>query len=165
MMSIITNKHGHQLESFMYTESEAQFQDIGSVSGGHAVLMHKNRLIVCYNKYRRNWELPGGGKEEGENLSDCVQREILEETGRKPDKLILLGVSTVYVPRIEKSIQWAVFYGEIMKISEFTANNEMSYMCEWDMVSNIGDVDEVDAHIAKIILKKINDYWGKQIDE
>ncbi len=32
-------------------------------------------------------------------------------------------------------------------------NKEMSHMRAWDMISNIGDVDEVDEYIAKLIVK------------
>jgi 8-oxo-dGTP diphosphatase len=152
-MSIIINKHGHRLDNFMFASSESELLDIGNVNGGHAVLKHKDKLIVCYNRYRNNWELPGGGKQCGESLSDCVKREIYEEIGQQIDKLTLCGVSTVYIPRIRKSVLWAVFYGEVMELLEFTVNKEMSHMRLWDIGSNMGDVDEVDYHIAKMILK------------
>ncbi|WP_062105608.1 NUDIX hydrolase [Bacillus niameyensis] len=152
-MSIIINKQGHRLDNFKYATNESELLDVGNISGGHAVLMQRGKLIVCYNRYRNNWELPGGGRESGESLLDCVKREILEEIGQEIDILTLRGVSTVYIPRMGKPIFWAVFYGEIFELAKFTVNREMSHMRTWDMVSNIGDVDEVDFSIAKMVLK------------
>ncbi|MEK3886862.1 hypothetical protein [Bacillus sp. FSL K6-3431] len=45
-MSIIISKHGHRLDNFVEASSESELLDIGSISGGNAVLMHKDMLIV-----------------------------------------------------------------------------------------------------------------------
>jgi hypothetical protein len=60
-MSIIISKHGHRLDRFKYALNENELIDFGSINGGHAVLMYKGKLILCNNRYRDNWELPGGG--------------------------------------------------------------------------------------------------------
>jgi 8-oxo-dGTP diphosphatase len=151
-MAIVTNRHGHRLDNFIYTSNESKLPSIGNVGGGHAVLMYKGQLIVCYNKYRDNWGLPGGGRENGESLSDCIKREIFEEIHQEVDVISLRGVSTVYIPRIDKSIYWAVFYGEVTEICEFVENEEMRSMQLWDMKRDIGDVDEVDLQITKMVL-------------
>lgn len=151
-MSIIISKHGHRLDNFIFASNEEDLLSIGHITGGHAVLMYEGKLIVCYNKYRSNWELPGGGKEIDESLLDCVEREIFEEIGQKVDKLALKGISSVYIPRMQKSILWAAFYGEVNEIFEFVENEEMAKMTLWDMKSDIGDIDEVDYRIVKMIL-------------
>jgi ADP-ribose pyrophosphatase YjhB (NUDIX family) len=38
------------------------------------------RVLVCRN-WRRGWELPGGRPLLGEQLGDCLVREVREETG------------------------------------------------------------------------------------
>ncbi|HEX3832446.1 MAG TPA: NUDIX hydrolase [Solirubrobacteraceae bacterium] len=42
------------------------------------------RVLVCRN-WRREWELPGGRPELGEDLPACLRREIEEETGLRVD--------------------------------------------------------------------------------
>jgi 8-oxo-dGTP pyrophosphatase MutT (NUDIX family) len=42
------------------------------------------RVLVCRN-WRREWELPGGRPELGEELAVCLEREVLEETGLPVD--------------------------------------------------------------------------------
>lgn len=46
----------------------------------------EHRLLVCVND-EDGYELPGGGLEFGENLSDCIARELGEELGLRLDAL------------------------------------------------------------------------------
>ncbi len=54
------------------------------VDDGGRVLMIRN--------LRNEWEFPGGQVEEGENLIEALQREVLEETGVKVSVDGLVGV-------------------------------------------------------------------------
>lgn len=38
------------------------------------------------------WDLPGGGWEDGESITECVKREVLEETGYEIELTGLLGI-------------------------------------------------------------------------
>ncbi|MFA7285784.1 MAG: NUDIX hydrolase [Candidatus Paceibacterota bacterium] len=48
-----------------------------------AVVLDKQQesILLVRNKNANFWYPPGGGLESGESLSDCITREILEETG------------------------------------------------------------------------------------
>jgi 8-oxo-dGTP diphosphatase len=151
-MSIIINSHGHRLDDFIAVSDDIELQAIGNINGGHAIIMHKGKIIVCYNKYRNNWELPGGGKEKDEDLDECIKREVYEEVGQQVDNLIIKGVSSVFIPRMNNSILWAVYYCEIDTISNFVENEEMRKMILWDMKTDIGTVDEVDNKIIQIVI-------------
>lgn len=51
-------------------------------SGAHALaLTSGGRLILVKLRYASGWRLPGGGREEGEDLRDAVLRELREEIG------------------------------------------------------------------------------------
>lgn len=40
----------------------------------------------------KKWDLPGGGWEDGESVIECVEKEVLEETGYRIDVTGFLGV-------------------------------------------------------------------------
>lgn len=48
-----------------------------------AVILDKNnnKILLVRNKGARFWYPAGGGWQPGESMTDCVEREVLEETG------------------------------------------------------------------------------------
>ncbi len=48
-----------------------------------AVIISKTqgKYIFCKHKNRETWEIPGGHREQGENMIDTAKRELYEETG------------------------------------------------------------------------------------
>ena len=47
----------------------------------YAVVKHKDKILLVFNKKLNEYQLPGGKIEDGENDSDTLRREIAEETG------------------------------------------------------------------------------------
>lgn len=62
---------------------------------GAAAIITNDRgdLLLVHHTYGpRNWELPGGGREEGESAADTVAREVREETELTVIRSELAGV-------------------------------------------------------------------------
>lgn len=153
-MAIIVNRHGHSLNRFEYINDINGLKDVQGMWGANAILLYENKLILCWNKYRNNWELPGGGKEKEEDLTQCIIREIYEEISQTATDLQICCFYKVFIPRINKEINGVTFYGELKKLTSFSENEEMSKMVLWDMKTNIGDIDVVDLKIVKLVLNR-----------
>lgn len=60
----------------------------------HALLVVKigEEYLLGWNRWRQNWEIFGGCKEEGETIRECVEREAEEELGVKGAEYTYLGL-------------------------------------------------------------------------
>ena len=90
-----------------------------------AIVLQGNELLCVrqrpYNDLSRSinehWNLPGGGLDEGETLRDCLQREMLEETGiaAKPGNLM-------YIQQFAHAgIEYLEFFYHITNGADYTA--------------------------------------------
>jgi len=59
-----------------------------------AIILHEGRLLVVRHPHDTSLALPGGKLEWGEDVKECLSREIIEELGVKPDIGRLFYVNT-----------------------------------------------------------------------
>lgn len=56
-------------------------------------------------EFHKKWEFPGGGVELGENVHNCLKREIKEETGYEIEIVRLLqGIFVLYRPQYQYQV-------------------------------------------------------------
>lgn len=56
------------------------------------ILDEEGRVLLCHRRDMDAWNLPGGGLELGELPTECVEREVREETGLECTAEKLVGV-------------------------------------------------------------------------
>ena len=71
---------------------------------GHQKVIHPAARIIIENEQNEflfikrgdnhKWGIPAGGLEEGENIEQCIRREVMEETGLTLGKTIVTGISS-----------------------------------------------------------------------
>ncbi len=59
------------------------------------IAKHNGKLVFCKHRQRNTLEIPGGHRENGENISDTARRELYEETGALDFKIEPICVYSV----------------------------------------------------------------------
>lgn len=81
-----------------------------------AIIKDKDKILICQraedDECNLLWEFPGGKREEGETLEECIIREIQEELGIGI-KVMSVFAKTVYY-YAEKEIHFTFFNAEII---------------------------------------------------
>ncbi len=115
-------------------------------TAARAVLIDKDYRVALINATSRGYyKLPGGGIDEGETISEALEREVVEEAGWKIEPLCPLGY--VHETR-HKYTQFNISYAFLARATEFVGNNLMDdekedgFELEW--------FDNIDATIAAV---------------
>jgi len=102
-------------------------EEITTVFG---LVTYQKKILVA-NLYR-DWDLPGGHREEGESLEDTLAREIEEETSIRIKNPTLIGYQQMelFAPKPERyrypyPISYQLHYhAEICEIKQFSEDEE-----------------------------------------
>ncbi|MFS1515807.1 NUDIX domain-containing protein [Bacillus sp. SCS-151] len=149
-MKIIENKNGLQFLDFIKC-NEAQMKKYEPLSGSFAVIICGERILLCYNVWRNQWEIPAGRREEGETPKQCAIRELFEETGQEVNDLSFKGLLKVKNKHSGEVKYNPVYYSTVDKLQPFRDNDETSEIMLWNYKDNIGDLDLVDIQILDFI--------------
>ncbi len=150
-ISIAKNKSGWNLLEYVDI-GEDDISRYQNVTGSYAIIRMKGKFLVGFNKWRKQWEFPASGIDDGETARQAAIRELYEETHQKQTELDFRGLFKV---KDEKGIvkYQAVFVGELSELLPFIPDekDEMKEIYLWDMDEDIGYVDECDKKIAEMV--------------
>ena len=145
------NKIGWTLVEYINIKEDdiAKYRD---VTGAYAIVRVGDKYVIGYNRWRKQWEFPAGGIEEGETAREAAVRELYEETHQRNNDLKFKGLFKVEDAKGTTKYQ-AVFAGQQDDIVPFEhiENDEMEKVILWDMKEEIGYVDECDVKIAQMV--------------
>lgn len=146
----LTKSNGLEfLEFIIITEEELyKYQPL---AGSFAVIKCGDKYLMCYNVWRKQWELPAGRREVDETPKECAMRELYEETGQK-----VLDMEFKGLLKSKKIINGEIKFNPVYlarteKIQPFIENEEISKIKLWDLKEEIGYIDSVDIRILDFI--------------
>ena len=145
------NKSGWKLLEYVDIK-EKDIEKYSNVTGAYAILKVGDKYVVGYNGWRKQWEFPAGGIDEGETAREAAIRELYEETHQRNEQLIFRGLFKVEDAKGNIKYQ-AIFTCQQDELIPFehTEFDEMNEIMLWDMKEDIGYVDECDAKIVQML--------------
>lgn len=103
-----------------------------------AIIRNRNKILICQRAANDEcsmlWEFPGGKREAGESLEECIIREIREELELD---INTLGVFTTSLYKVnDKEIYFTVFNAEIAGgVMKLNVHNAAEWVTVEDMSS------------------------------
>ncbi|MFC4035729.1 NUDIX hydrolase [Streptomyces polygonati] len=142
---------GNSLISFVQGSEAVPPQD-APLPAALVALWRAGRVLMVFDRYRQSWELAGGSIEEGETPRQAAARELLEESGQRPDKrLRFVGYARFELAPDRRAEYLALYAGSCAQIRAFEPTEEISAIHWWDLVEPLpGYVQPLDAYLAEL---------------
>lgn len=110
---IVRDGAGNELLAIIDVPEETAEQRYSPVT--HALLVVKigKEYLLGWNRWRQDWEIFGGCKEEGETLRECIMREAEEELGISGVEYTYLGLMHYKMSPGYFNPEWHEEYGAL----------------------------------------------------
>lgn len=150
---VAVDARGNELLRFAPgVESDLEHLDPGIALPLSLVVAHKDvGTLLVFNRWRQEWELPGGMIDAGESPREAAVREFVEETAQPAPELDFAGVATFRLLP-DHRLEYAAVYGAeiVHAASPFEANAEIEDIRWWDGAALPG-IAELDAEIGRLV--------------
>lgn len=159
------------LDTIEFTDgSLGTYVRIIRMNGVGIVVTTTDNKILLQKEYRyvidtQNWEIPGGGIDEGETPLEAAKRELFEETEIKAEKLTALGeIYPLHSLNTEKvSLFHAVVEADIQfsntdntDVAEhFSDRKFFTFEEALSMIDTGVIIDSVTAHAVQLVIRKL----------
>ncbi|MDA0564138.1 NUDIX hydrolase [Streptomonospora sp. S1-112] len=109
-------------------------------------------VVVVFDTYRAQWELPGGGIEPGEEPERAARREFAEETAQRAESVRWAGTAEFALAEGRRE-RGAVFRGTCVFAPErFAPTPEIAAVRLWSPGTGLPGMSPIDARIAVLAL-------------
>lgn len=96
------------------------------------IIIHDGKMLVVQHPHNTSFcALPGGHLEWGETVIECIEREIIEELGIKPEIGRLLYINTFFDG--DNDVQPMEFFFEIKNVKDYLEFEKLSRSHEHEL--------------------------------
>lgn len=146
----ITQNNGFKFLDFLKINEE-EIKKYSPIAGSFAVIKCEGKVLMVYNKWRKQWELPAGQREGEETAKECATRELYEETGQDVTDLNFLGLLKLKNSFNEDIKYNPIYFASVEQLQPFIENEEITEIQLWNMNEKIGVIDEIDLKLLEFI--------------
>lgn len=152
----IQDRAGNALVDFRFVADEDLTRLVKqmAVPASLVVATHVDTVLMVFDGWRRQWELPGGMREPGETARQAAVRELREETGIQTVELAFAAVAEFDLTSPNRREILAVYHVQLQAEPRLIVNDETLGFQWWppsETVSN--DMSPLDAEIARRVLR------------
>jgi 8-oxo-dGTP diphosphatase len=151
----IRERAGNTLVDFRFVREEelARLVEHVAVPASLVVATHANAVLMMFDNWRKQWELPGGTREPGETTRQAAARELREETGIHIVDLTFTAVAEFDLTRPDRRELLAVYQVQLQVVPRLTVNDEALDFRWWPPSEPVGeDMSPLDAEIARRVV-------------
>jgi 8-oxo-dGTP pyrophosphatase MutT (NUDIX family) len=147
-MPPIRDRAGNALVDIRFIAEEA-------VSASLVVVVHGDAVLMMFDAWRAQWELPGGTREQGETAQQTAVRELREETGIDLPDLTFAAVAEFELTNPVRREVLAVYRVQLRTVPRLVVNDEALGFRWWRPVEPVSDdMSPLDAEIARRVVRR-----------
>jgi 8-oxo-dGTP diphosphatase len=141
---------GNALTAFLPAATASRAPDDVPMPAALAAVWCGRHVLLVFDRFRRQWELPGGGIDPGETPLQAAVRELHEESGLYLPDLSFAGYARIRLAAPPRTEYAALYTGQAPnRDHDFTPNREISAIHWWDTAGAPPDGTQIiDATLA-----------------
>lgn len=114
---IIKDVKGNELLDIVKISEAAAESVFNNITHALVVVKIGNEYLMGWNNWRKDWEIFGGCKENGESIRECINREGFEELGLKNVEYTYIGLMHYKMAPGYFNPEWHEEYGALYGIT------------------------------------------------
>ena len=151
----IRDRAGNALVDFRFVTEEklTRLAEQVAVPASLVVVTHADTVLMMFDSWRKQWELPGGMREPNETTRQAAVRELREETGIHVMDLTFAGVAEFDLTKPERRELLAVYQVQLQVMPRLTVNAEALDFQWWLPLDPVSEaMSPLDAEIARRVV-------------